>query len=129
MSLWQMRRDLEGCDPTQPARERRPPDEPLVGLTVLQLRAAGSASDGSYWSLNGRRVRVLRALNKPLHRVELAFEREIAPVVAPDIIIAVGAEAQSLSPNVARAGTKATIARGTAGRWMTRPEAVRELGL
>jgi hypothetical protein len=127
--LWQMRRDLEGRTPTEPAQERRPPDEPLVGLTLLQLRASGAVPDGPYWLLNGRRIRVLRALNKPLHRVEIAFEREIAQIVAPDIVVAVGAEAQALSSNIARAGTKPTIARGTAGRWMTRPEAVQELGL
>ncbi len=127
--LWQMRRDLEGCIPTQPAHERRPPDEPLVGLTLLQLRAAGAAPDGSYWLLNGRRIRVLRAPNKPLHRVQRAFEGDTAPIVAPDIIIGVGAEAQSLSPSVARGETKPTIARGSTGRWMTRSEAVKELDL
>jgi hypothetical protein len=127
--LWQMRRDLEGCTPNEPAHERRPPDEPLVGLTLLQLRARGAASDGPYWLLDGHRIRVLRALNKPLHRVQLAFERETAPLVAPDIVIAVGAEAQYLSPSVARAETRPTIARGSAGRWMSRPEAMQELGL
>jgi len=127
--LWQMRRDLEGCTPTEPAQERSPPDEPLVGLTLLQLRAGGAVPDGSYWLLKGRRIRVLRGLNKPLHRVELAFQREIAPIVAPDLVVVVGAEAQALSPNIARAGTTPTIARGSAGRWMTRPEAVQELDL
>jgi len=127
--LWQVRRDLEGCTPTQPAQQRRPADEPLVGVTLLQLRAGGAVPDGSYWLLDGRRIRVLRAPNQPLHRVEIAFQRETAPIVAPDIVTVVGAEAQSLSPNVARAGTTPTIARGTAGLWMTRPEALQALGL
>lgn len=127
--LWQMRRDLEGRVPNEPAKDRTPPNEPLLGLTLLQLRAGGATSDGSYWLIGGRRVRVMRALNKALHRVEAEFEREVAPAIAPDLIIAVGAESQALAPNVARAGTKPTIARGSAGRWLTRPDALQELHL
>src|SRR5262249_50292687 len=40
-TLWQMRRDLEGCIPNEPALLRKPPAESLVGATVLQLRAKG----------------------------------------------------------------------------------------
>jgi hypothetical protein len=128
-TLWQVRRDLEGCSPNQPALLRRPPAESLVGTTLLQLRAKGAVPDGPYWLLQGRRIRVLRALNQPLHRVQNAFARETAPVIAPDIVVAVGAEAQSLSPNVARAETAPTIARGTAGRWITRLDAIQEFDL
>src|SRR5208337_2020180 len=35
-TLWSMRRDLEGCRPNQPSCRRVPPDEPLVGLMILQ---------------------------------------------------------------------------------------------
>ena len=127
--LWQVRRDLEGRVPNEPAKDRTPPNEPLLGLTILQLRAGGATSDGSYWLIGGRRVRVMRALNKALHRVEAEFEREVAPAIAPDLIIAVGAESQALAANVARAGTKPTIARGSAGKWFTRPDALQELHL
>jgi hypothetical protein len=128
-TMWQIRRDLEGRFPNQPSKERNPPHETLVGLTLLQLRAKGAVADGPYWSLNGRRVRVLRAANTSLHRVEAAFERETAPVVAPDLVIAIGAESQALPPNIARAGSRPTIARGSRSQWMTRPEALQELGL
>ncbi|MFI4999880.1 MAG: SIR2 family protein, partial [Reyranellales bacterium] len=90
--LWRVRRDLEGCGPRDPAGQRTPPVEPLLGLTLLQLRAKGAAAEGPYWLLNGRRIRVLRAVNAALHRVEALFEREVAPTVAPDIVVAVGAE-------------------------------------
>lgn len=127
--LWRIRRDLEGRTPNQPALNRTPPEEALLGLTLLQLRAGGAVADGSYWMLRGRRVRVLRALNQPLHRVKAAFERETAPAVAPDVIIAVGAEAQMLPSNIVRGETLPTIARGDASKWMTRSDAVQELGL
>ena len=127
--LWQVRRDLEGRTPTQPARERTPPDEPLIGLTLIQLRAHGAVSDGPYWVLDGKRIRVLRAGNMPLHRVQAAFEREVAPIVAPDIVVAVGAEALPLPAQIARGDQRATIARGTHSRWTTRADAVQELGL
>jgi hypothetical protein len=127
--LWRVRRDLEGCTPDQPALDRNPPEEALLGLTLLQLRAGGAVADGSYWRLNGRRIRVLRAVNQPLHRVKAAFERETAPTIAPEIIIAVGAEAQMVPSDILRGETSPTIARGDVSQWMTRSEAVQELGL
>jgi len=128
-ALWRMRRDLEGRLPREPAKERIPSAGPMLGLTLLQLRARGAVAEDSLWVLDGRRIRVLRAEGKALHRVEAEFEHDAAPVVAPDIVVAVGAEALSLPPNIARAGTAATIARGSASRWMTRPDAALELGL
>ena len=124
-----MRRDLEGRRPYEPATERTPPNEPLLGLTLLQLRAAGAVPDGAYWLLHDHRVRVLRASNQPLHRVKAAFEREIAPTIAPDVIIAVGAETQTLPSNIVRGQTIATIARGSSSQWFTRTEAIQELHL
>ncbi len=130
VTLWQIRRDLEGRIPNEPAKDREPPPgETLVGLTLLQLQAAGAVADGSYWLINGRRVRVVRAANKPLHRVEGEFEREVPQVVAPDVVIAVGAEAQMLAKNIARVESQPTIARGSNTRWLTRPDALQELGL
>lgn len=128
-TLWRIRRDLEGCAPTEPCLLRNPPNESLPGLTILQLRARGAEVDGPFWLLNSQRIRVLRTPNKPLHRVVAAYQRETAPAIAPELIIAVGAEAQSLPSNIAREGTPPTIARGTSSRWITRPEAVQELGL
>jgi hypothetical protein len=128
-TLWQMRRDLEGRSPLEPAKTRNPPEEPLLGLTLLQLQAKGATADGSYWKMGGRRIRVLRASNQPLHQVQVMFEREIAPSVAPDVVVAVGAESLALPTNIARAGTMPTIARGSVGLWMSRLEAVEKLGL
>jgi hypothetical protein len=101
----------------------------LVGLTLIQLQAAGATADGQYWLLNQKRIRVLRAVDKYLHRVQAEFERELAPTIAPDIVIAVGAESQRLPANIAREGTAPTIARGSKSRWITRQEAEEELHL
>lgn len=128
-TLWQMRRDLEGCRPSQPARSRVPADEPALGLTILQLRARGAVADGPHWLIDGRRVRVLRSPNQLIHQVEAAFSREQPPVVAPDAIVAVGAEATSLPPHIVRGSGRGTIVRSGGGRWMTRPEAVAEFKL
>lgn len=128
-TLWRVRRDLEGCVPQEPAKERNPHAGNLVGLTLLQLQARGANSDGQFWVLNNRRVRVIRTVDKLLHRVVAEFEREMAPSVAPDVVIAVGAEAQALPTDIVRAESRATIARGNKSRWMTRTEAVQELGL
>lgn len=128
-SLWEMRRDLEGRTQFEHCKERHPTAGPLLGLTLLQLRARGAQADSSLWVLNDKRIRVLRAEGKALHAVKAAFEGEVAPIVAPDIVIAVGAEALNLPANIARPTTEATITRGTASHWMTRTEAVQELDL
>lgn len=127
--LWRLRRDLEGCLPNQPARQREPPEEPLLGLTLLQLLASGAVADGPYWLLGGQRIRVLRTPNQALHKIQAAFERETPPVVAAEVSIAVGADTLTIPAHIVRSGTAPTIARGTSGRWLTRVDAVTELGL
>jgi hypothetical protein len=127
--FWRMRRDLEGCIPNEPARDRAPPEEPVLGLMLLELRANGATEDGPYRLLRGDRIRVLRASNKLLHMVQAAFSGEAPPVTAPDIIIAVGAERTALAPHIVRGAAAPTIARGSTGRWLTRQEALVEFGL
>lgn len=128
-AFWLTRRDLEGRIPGEPCKDRNPTAGPLLGLTLLQLRARGATTDGAHWLIDGRRVRVLRAEGKALHRVKAEFERETAPVVSPELVIAVGAENFSLPANIARSDSKSTITRGDASRWMSRPEAAQELNL
>lgn len=128
-ALWHMRRDLEGSLPNQPATLLSPPDESTLGLTLLQLRSAGAIADGPYWLLNNERIRILRTPNELLHRVKAARERETAPTVAPDIVVAVGAEDDQLPANIARAGEESSITRGAARRWLTRAQAIEELNL
>jgi hypothetical protein len=127
--LWRIRRDLEGCAPQEPAKTREPADEPMVGLTILQLRAAGALEEGSYWTLNGYRIRVIRTPNRSLHSVQARFARELAPPVAPDLVIAVGADSSALPCNIARGAGSGTITRGAGLKWMTRIEGLQELGI
>lgn len=128
-ALWRIRRDLEGASPNEPAKACTPNEESLIGMTLLQLQAAGATSEGSYWSLGGKLVRVLRAANRPLHEVEAAFARETAPVTAPDFVIAIGAETLPLPPSIARGGGSGSIARGSSTRWLSRTDAITELEL
>ena len=127
--LWQIRRDLEGCNPNEPGQQLEPPEEPLLGMTVLQLRARGAVPDGRYWNMDGRIVRVLRTANRPLHEVQAAFARESAPAAAAHVTIAVGAELIGTPANIVRGLGNGTIARGTTGLWYSRIDAIRELGL
>ena len=125
--LWQIRRDLEGCKPDQPAKRLEPEEEPLVGLTLLQLQARGAVFDGGYWKLRGQCIRVIRAPNRALHSVEADFTKEVAPAAAPDITIAVGAESYALPRSVVRGTTGGSVARGSGSRWLSRMDALREL--
>ena len=126
-TLWKIRRDLEGCNPNEPAGRLEPIKEPMLGMTILQLCARGATEDGQYWSLAGTRIRVLRAANQLLHEVEAMFARETAPAIAADITIAVGAEALALPASIARGSGSGTIARGSSGRWLARADAEMEL--
>jgi hypothetical protein len=126
--LWRVRRDLEGCMPNDPAITRAPANEPLVGLTLLQLRAAGASWKRYVLELGDAAIRVFRGFGQPLHILEAKFARATAPVL-PEIIIAVGAVDLPLRPNVARGTKEASITRGTGRRWLTRERAVAELNL
>ena len=127
--LWQARRDLEGCNPNEPAKRRDPADEPLVGMTLLQLQALGADFDGGYWNLDGQCIRVIRAPNRALHEVEAAFAKDAAPAAAPDITVAVGAESYALPQSIVRGGDGGSVVRGSGGRWLSRADAVEEFGL
>ena len=96
---------------------------------MIELRAAGAVAVGSNWKLSGKTIRVLRTPNQFLDRVAATFERDVAPVVAPDVVVAVGAETRALPKSFARAGTSASIARGSGSIWMSYADAVREFGL
>jgi SIR2-like domain len=126
---WLLRRDLLGCAPNAPATSRTPPHEPLLGMTLLRLLAAGATSDGSSWKLGGKAIRVLRTPNQILHRVEAEYDGDIAPIVAPDFVIAVGAESRALPTSIARGGGPPSIARASGGSWLSYSDAVKEFGL
>ena len=127
--LWQIRRDLEGCNPNEPAKQRNPAEEPLVGMIILQIQARGAVFNGRYWELDGQRIRVIRAANRLLHEVESAFSGETAPAVAPDVTVAVGAESVSLPASIARGSGDGSIVRGSGAKWLSRADAVTEFGL
>lgn len=128
-ALWRLRRDIEGCLPNQPAMLRRPPNDPQVGLTILELLAAGAAWNQALFELGPEKIRVLRASGKFMHEVESAYARDDAPVVSPDAVIAVGAETLGLPASIVRPASAPSIARGAKPRWLGRAEAVAEFHL
>ena len=127
--LWETRRDFEGCQPNQPSTMRDPPNEPLLGLTVLQLRARGATPIGNLWSVDDRTIRVIRAPNRLLHDVEAIYSPGSAPSISPDVVVAVGAVPVSLPKSVARASGTDSIVRGASPMWLSRDQAVEELAL
>ena len=127
--LWRTRRDFEGCSPTEPSTMRNAPDESLLGLTVLQLRANGAIPTGSFWEIKDRTIRIVRTPNRFLYDVEKIYSRESPPAIAPDVVIAVGAYDVSLPRSVARASQSHSIVRGPSPIWLSREAAVVELEL
>jgi hypothetical protein len=126
--LWLVRRDLEGCMPNDPAVTKTPAHEPLLGLTLLQLRAAGATWKRFFLQLGDTAVRVFRGFGQPLHSLEAKFARATPPVI-PETIVAVGAVDLPLRSNVARDVRSDSITRGTGRRWITRESAELEFGL
>ncbi len=129
VSLWLMRRDLLGCRPNAPAESSTPPTEPLLGLTLLELQAAGATAEGPCWRLNGSLIRVLRTPNQLLHKAEAMYDGDLAPVVASDFVVAVGAQSTALPPSIARGGGTASIARTSGSTWLSYGDAKAEFGL
>ena len=127
--LWLIRRDLEGCNPNNPSKLQTPTEEPLLGMTILQLQARGAVSNGSYWDLNGKKIRVIRAANRALHEVESTFAGETPPAIAPDVVVAVGAESVSLPASIVRGSADGSVVRGSATKWLSRGGAIEEYSL
>lgn len=129
LTLWLIRRDLEGALPGRPVSRREPYDEPMVGLTILELRARGATPSGSAWLLDGKTIRVLRTANQLLHLIQAAFVGETPPIVTTDIVIAVGADSSPLPTSIVRGRMPGSIVRPGTGRWLTRSDAVTEFAL
>ncbi|MCP5129191.1 MAG: SIR2 family protein [Pseudomonadales bacterium] len=128
-ALYAIRRDIEGCSPSEPAKAKNPNINDFVGLTILQLQAKGAVFSDGHWLLDDRKIRVL---NAPwfLHIVRQKFQREVTPFGSADIVICVGAEDTGLPGNIARDGRNPSIVRGgPSGEWITRPRAQELLNL
>lgn len=99
--LWHVRRDIEGCRPTQPAGQRTPPPGDAVGLAMLDLQAAGAHPEGPYWRLGPHLVRVINGSGRTLHAMKGDYDREMTQH-GPDLAIAVGAVDSVLPGNASR---------------------------
>lgn len=128
-ALWKCRRDLEGVGPKEPCTMSKPPSEPMLGCAHLLLRIAGAEMDRQYWSLNGVRIRVLRASSQGLHEIEAKHGDALSPADAPDVTIAVGATDMNLKASIARSRAQGTIVRPKQNGFVTFETAREELGL
>lgn len=128
-ALWRLRRDIQGCRPNQPATLREPPDEPELGLTILELLSAGATWKEALFQLGQEKIRVLRSGGQFLHELESIFAKDDAPVIAPDAVIAVGAAALGLAAHIARPTGASSIARGAKPHWFDRAGAETEYHL
>lgn len=127
-NLWLIRRDLEGCMPSDPAVLMELPNAPILGLTILRFRRRGAIWNEPYLQLDGSAIRIFNAPNQALHTLEAAFEG-ITPPLVFETIVAVGAVDLPLKANVARRPQSDSITRGSGQRWITREKAEEEYGL
>ena len=100
--LWQVRRDLEGRFPNEPAQDREPEDGDALGLAMIELQAAGAVPEGASWRLpQDILVRVLNGKNRTTHVMKGAYDSKMSSP-GPDVVVAVGAVDSPLVANVGR---------------------------
>ena len=127
--LWAIRRDIEGLAPNDPCENREPIDAASVGRMIVILRQAGAILEGDTWSLNGQRIRVIKASGKALNDFEQVHAGSASPLSAPDITIASGARDFGLKSNIARSGNFSDVVRNRSTNFLTDEQAERELGI
>ena len=125
--LWAIRRDIEGLAPSDPCKNREPIDAASVGRVIVILRHAGAVLDGDCWSLNGQRIRVIKASGKALNDFERVYAGSTSPLSAPDITIASGARDFGLKSDIARSGRPSDVVRNRSTSFLTDEQAEREL--
>lgn len=127
--LWEMRRDLEGVGPNDACKRSKPHDDPNLGYAHVILRAAGAQLEGSYWLLNGQRIRIIRSTGKALNDVKNLHASSVSFIASADVTIAVGAKNYGLKANIARSDDDSSVVRARASRFMTLEEAESEFDL
>ena len=127
--LWAIRRDIEGLAPNDPCENREPIDAASVGRMIVILRQAGAILEGDTWSLNGQRIRVIKASGKALNDFEHVHAGSASPLSAPDITIASGARDFGLKSNIARSGNFSDVVRNRSTNYLTDEQAEKELGI
>lgn len=131
-TLWQVRRDIQGCLPHQPATQHDPPTGEALGLTMIELQAAGAVPEGPYWRLpSDELVRVLNGSNRALDIMKAEYDRDMTPVTSPSVVVAVGADDSPLPGSIARSNpataAKASSVRGAQPQWLTRSHGFADL--
>ena len=127
--LWAMRRDMEGAGPNDPCQRSEPHNDPNLGVAHVLLRAAGAQLDGSYWELNGQRIRVIRGSGRALNVVEREHASSLSPLAAPDVTIVAGARDYALKADIARSEDHSSLVRARPSRFITDEQAEREFEL
>lgn len=127
--LWFIRRDLEGVAPNKPCTTSEPHNDPILGCAHVLFRAAGAELDGSHWSLNGSRFRIIRASGQALNDIEKTYSSSESPFASADVTIASGATDLHLNANIARAADTDSVVRARPSRFMTLEAAISEFEL
>jgi|TARA_B100000378_G_C18056016_1_gene414420 hypothetical protein len=118
-SLWQLRRNIEGALPNQPAQRHEPIEAPVLGFIIIRLLAAGATWDGPLLKLEDRFIRVIGASGKFVHDLEKSYSGSVPPGASPDVTIAVGAAQNFLPPDIARSSETENIVRPASGQFCT----------
>lgn len=131
-SLYDLRRDAEGVGPQDAATQRVPPStcEQCARFQV-GLAQAGAVRQNAWWVLGGQTIRVVNGAGGSLAKVQGRFI-ESSALVAPDLVVCVGAENFGVPGNIVDGGRVNSTVRpmpGGGARWVTSEQARTELNL
>jgi hypothetical protein len=130
--LYDLRCDGEGVPYNRAAAHKVPPTSAgEVALAHMQLLHAGAARQGAWLEYKGLSIRVVNGAGQGLSTIQSAY-KEPSTLEQAEIVICAGAINLGVPARVVAMGRGASVVRPGAGgpaRWMTRDEALAELGL
>ncbi len=128
-TLYAWRRDAEGVSSAEPVTKIRPGNCEALGFFHLLLRQSGAIEKEEGYEFNGRVVRVINGAESILGSLRARFV-EPSAVIAPDIVVAVGATDLGVPSNVVRGRRAGDVVRpGSAGEWLDMQGAREELNI
>jgi hypothetical protein len=130
--LYDLRRDAEGVDSNRAATHKTPAEN--VGAAAdfqLLLLKSGAVREHSWFSYNGKRIRVVNGAGRDLEKVKGAF-MESPALPSSDLVVCAGASDFGVPARLIAAGSGASAIRpapGGTAHWVTTEDARAELSI
>lgn len=131
-ALYNLRCDAEGVPYNRAAAQKTPPGSAAeMAYLHIKLLAAGATRQGAWLEYNGRTIRIVNGAGQGLSTVQSSY-KEPSPLGQAELVVCAGAVDLGVPGKIVATGSGASVVRPASGggsRWMTRDQAIAELGL